>query len=284
MTKFTIIADSCCNLYERDFRGAGFNFFVAPLQLTVGEKHFEDNQDLNTRELVDAINSTKQCPKSACPSVETFKQLFEKNDNIIAVLLSSKLSGTYQSALAAYNEVIEKSPKKKIFLLDSLSACTGLDFLVLKVRELIESGFNFEEVVSKIKDFRPSHRVRFLLYDLGNLIKNGRLNKIVGKILGTAGIKLVCGDDGNGEIKKYGMSLGIRRGLSALADLIGSDIKKDNRGLDRKIMISHVHNVQDAEFLSNLLKTKYNLTNISISPMRGTSCLYAADKGIVAAY
>jgi DegV family protein with EDD domain len=238
---------------------------------------------LKTRELVDAINATKQCPKSACPSTEAFKTLFEKNDNIIAVLLSSKLSGTFQSAASAEREIREKFPKKNIFLLDSFSACTGLDFLVLKVAEYIEAGHDFDTVVKMITDFRASHRVRFLLYDLGNLIKNGRLNKIVGKILGTAGVKLVCGDDGNGEIKKYGMALGVRRGLAHLADLIGTDIKRDGKP-NRKILISHVHNHPDAQFLADTLKLKYNLTDISISPMRGTSCLYAADKGIVAAY
>ena len=277
--EFTIIADSCCSIYERDFQGDKFEFHVAPLTLNVGDKEFIDDENLEPRGLVDAINSYKGCPKSACPSPEQFFKLMEKGDNIIVILLSSKLSGTHASCMVAAAEIRAKFPNKKLFIMDTLSACMGLDLIVRKCRDLIESGLSFDEVVAKLEEARKNTRVRFLLYDLGNLIKNGRLNKMMGKILNTAKIKLVCGDDGAGEIKKYAMALGIRRGMQTLAEFP----KKDKAPLDAPILIGHVFNPQDAELVKATM-SGFGYKNIQTQVMRGVSCLYAADKGIVIAY
>jgi fatty acid-binding protein DegV len=113
---------------------------------------------------------------------------------------------------------------------------------------------------------------------LTNLIKNGRLGKVMGTILNTAKIKLICGDNGAGEIKKHGMCLSTRKGLQTLSEMVGKEKDVD------AITIMHVHNEEDASFLKRLLESKFGFKKIRLRLMRGTATLYAAAQGIVIAY
>jgi len=278
--KITIIADSCCNLYSKDLSCDKIDFHVVPLTLVLGEEEFIDNEKLDTAAFVQKMNASATCARSACPTPEAFHEIMRKSDNIIVVTLSSKLSATHASAVTAADMIRASNPEKKLFVLDTLSAAAGLDFILFKLRDLIVEGkYSFDELTVKLNEVREQTRVRFLLQDLGNLVKNGRMSKMMGKILTTAKIKLICGDDGQGEIKKYGMALGTKRGLQSLAELA-----KNAVSAEMPVFITHVHNKEDADFLYNILKNKHGFTNIRVTLMRGVSSLYSADKGIVIAY
>ena len=280
--KYTIIADSCCNLFSKDLNSDKIDFHVVPLTLTLGEEEFVDAEDFDTKVFVEKMVSSKASAKSACPSPEAFAEIMRKGENIIVLTLSSKLSGTYASAMAAAEMMKTEFPDKKLFVLDTLTAAVGLDFMLYKLRDLIEGGeYSYDEITVKIAEMRSQTRVRFLLQDLSNLVKNGRMSKVVGKILTTAKIKLVCGDDGQGEIKKFSMALGTRRGLMAMADLPGQDLGGD---VDAPIMITHVHNEEDANLVKDLLESKFGFKNITLRIMRGISSLYSSDKGMAIAY
>jgi DegV family protein with EDD domain len=182
--------------------------------------------------------------------------------------------------MAAAERFKKEFPSKKIFVLDSLSAASAMDLIICKIRDLIlENKYTFDEITVRAEEIRRQTKCRFLLQDLNNLVKNGRMNKMIGMILSTANIKLVCGDDGAGEIKKYGMSMGTKSGLAQLASLPAKDVS-----VESPVFISHVHNPEDAGFLENILKTKFGFKNISVRLMRGLSSFYAADKGIILAY
>jgi len=279
MNKITIIADSCCNLFEKDLKGDKINFHVVPLTLVLGSEEFLDDEKLDTQKFVDKMNNSKACPHSACPNPDAFYEIMKKNDNIIVVTLSSKLSATHASAIQAVEMLKQSYPDKKVHVLDTLSAAAGLDYICFKIRDLVKEGKSYDEIIGQLDEIRKNTRVRFLLQNLDNLIKNGRLNKVVGKILTTAKIKLICGDDGEGEIKKFGMAMGVKKGLEKLGELPTSDGVTS----DMPILITHVHNKSDADFLHDLFKSK-GFTNIDVRLMRGISSLYAADKGIVIAY
>ena len=278
--KYTIITDSCCNFYKRDITTKNVDFISVPLTLIVGDQEFVDDESLDTTEFIKIMGEYNGHARSACPSPQAFYDAMVTGDNIIVITISSKLSGTYASAFTAAEMLRTNFPEKKLFLVDSLSAAAGEDYLVIELLKLIEENkYTFDEITVKLSEIRAKHRVRFLLQDLSNLVKNGRMSKMAGKILTTARIKLICGEDGKGEIKKYAMSMGTKRGLCTLAELPAKEISKD-----MPICIAHVHNEEDATFLKNILKVKHGFKNISIRLMRGLSTLYSADKGIVIAY
>jgi|GEM_PF-148067 len=280
--KYTIIADSCCSLFPKDLASDKIDFHVVPLTLIVDEKEYIDEEGLDTRKFVDIMNASKNPARSACPSMQAYYDIMKTCDNILVPALSSKLSGTCASAMQAMEQIKKDFPQKNVFVCDTLSACMGLDYICLRLAEEIENEAikSFEEACARLTVISRQTRVRFLLQDLSNLAKNGRLSKMASKVLTTVKIKLVCGEDGNGEIKKYGMAMGTRRGLCAMADLPGAE--RPNK--DAPIVVGHVHNEDDTNFLVNYLKTKFGFKNIRVSKMRGLSSLYSADKGIVIAY
>ena len=277
--KYTIVTDSCCNLFAKDLDSSKIAFHVAPIILTVGDQEFIDDENLDTKNFIAKMKACKTHAKSACPSPEAFAKIMRENDNVIVLTLSSKLSGTYASAMAAAESVKEQFPDKKLFVLDSLIASAGQDVILLKLKELIECDkYNFDEITVKLAEIRSRTKVRFLLQDLTNLIKNGRLGKVVGTILNTLKVKLICGENGAGEIKKYGMAMSTKKGLASLAEY------PRNNETDSLITIAHAHNEEDASFVKRLLESKFGFKKIRLLLMRGTSTLYASDKGIVIAY
>ena len=129
---YKIVVDSCCELpkeYKNDPR-----FEIIPLTLIVGDVYErEDNEEFNQREFLDAVAACPTCPKSACPSPERYMQAFETDaDHVYAVTLSSKLSGSYNSAELGKRLYCEKYGEKDIYIVDSKSASCGETQLAFK--------------------------------------------------------------------------------------------------------------------------------------------------------
>ena len=106
--RYKIVVDSCCELpqdLKQDDR-----FEVVPLTLMVGEAYEkEDDGSFNQREFLDAVASCPECPKSACPSPERYMDAYRTEaEHVYAVTLSSKLSGSYKSALLGKNLYYDK--------------------------------------------------------------------------------------------------------------------------------------------------------------------------------
>ena len=133
--KYTIIADSCCSLYNKDLTNDKIDFHVVPLTLILGDQEYVDDEKLDVAGFVKAMNESKVGAKSGCPSPEAFHEIMRKSDNIIVVTLSSKLSGTHSSAMSAAEMIKKSHPQKKLFVMDTLSAATGLDFILYKLHE-----------------------------------------------------------------------------------------------------------------------------------------------------
>jgi len=272
-TNYTIIADSCGDLSSHHLTNKRINFVTVPITLTMDEENILDAEGLDTKTVVQKMRAAKKL-YSACPSPEDFMQHMRENDNIIIVTLSSKLSGTHGSAQIACEQIKAEYPDKKIFLLDTLSASAGVAHILFRLAELIEDeSLCFDAIAGKISEIRDKTRVRFLLQDFSNLVKTGRIKKMVGAILGITPVKLICGDDGQGEIKKFGAALGTKKGIQKLAGTVDTDT----------VTITHCHNETEATLLRTILE-KAGITKIKTILMRGCATFYANDKGIVIAY
>ena len=123
--KYKIIVDSCCELpqnLKNDVR-----FEIVPLTLIVGDNYEkEDNMEFDQREFLDAVAACPVCPKSACPSPERYQKPYETQaEHVYVVTLSSKLSGSYNSAVLGKNLYHETYGEKDIYVVDSKSAACG---------------------------------------------------------------------------------------------------------------------------------------------------------------
>jgi DegV family protein with EDD domain len=280
--KWTIIADSSGDLYSRDLTSDKIDFHTVPLEIMLEGGNVVDDENLDIADFVHKMGLNKSVAKTACPPPEKFAKIMREGENVIVVTISSRLSGTYDSAVLAANAVKSEFPNKKIYILDSLAATAGEARILFELARLIDTtDLSFDEVVAKIIPYRDRTRTIFFLRNLTNLVKNGRMSKIVGLVAKFAKLKLVCCENGNGEIIKHGIALTSKKALNMLAT---APLKKVAEEKQFPIVITHCFNETDAQTLKEMLIANFNLNDIKIIQTRGLASFYTDKYGVVMGY
>ena len=110
--KWRIIADSSCDIFDLDHRPEDLYFATVPFVITVDDRDFVDNADLDVHELVSAMASSSKSYTS-CPSPAEWVREFGEEGNVFAITISANLSGSYNSACTAREMVLEEQPDRK---------------------------------------------------------------------------------------------------------------------------------------------------------------------------
>ena len=131
-----------------------------------------DDETFNQKEFLAKVKASPECPKTACPSPESFKEAFEgEAEYIFVVTLSNHLSGCYNSAALAKRLYEEENGTdgKKIAVIDSLSASAGELNIALFIRDLCEKGLPFEEICRQTEAYRDSMNTYFVIETLDSV-------------------------------------------------------------------------------------------------------------------
>lgn len=274
---YRIVADSGCDL-SKELKEQ-MDVALVPLTINIDDQVFTDDQNLDAKELLYAMKNSKNHIKTSSPSPADFMKEYEKADNVFVVTLSSKLSGTYNSAMIAKNIILE-SKEKFIHVFDSLSASIGETLVTMKIFELIQNKCEKLEIVDKVEQYIDGMKTFFILESLDNLIKGGRISRLAGHIASVLSIKpIMCGD--KGDIRLYEKVRGSKRAFNRLVEIIGE------QGLnpeDRVLGIAYCNALQQAEDLKEKIKERYNFKDIVLVEMAGLTTTYADDGGIVIAF
>ena len=273
---YKIVVDSCCDLpikYRKDSR-----FQVIPLILQIDEHVIVDDETFDQGDFLAKVAASENCARTACPSPELYMEAFDCDaDDIYVVTLSSKLSGSYNSALLGKNLYLEEKGEKNIYIADSLSACCGEAQIAIKAMELAESGLSFQEIVPILEKYRDELITYFVLDSLETLRKNGRLSGMKALVATTLNIKPVC--KGNkGEIIQKSQGIGIRKALIKMIDLLAAEVINPE---EKRLMITHVNCFERASVVQNLILQKIPFKDAIIVDAAGVSTTYAGDGGIV---
>lgn len=214
-----IITDSTSDISPEEAEKLGVE--VVPMGIVFGEQSYRDGIDISHNEFYQRLTSSKELPTTSQPSPDDFIPLFRdakaKGDEVVAILLSSKLSGTLQTAVIARDIVGTGG----IHIVDSGSVAVGLRLLVDLALKLRELGMSADDMASAISD--AARRIRFLaLVDtLEYLYRGGRLSRTARIAGGFLGFKPVIALE-DGEIKLSGKARGVKRGLAAIMDIVDS--------------------------------------------------------------
>lgn len=251
-----------------------------PLILTANGKEFIDNEYIDTDQLRREIRACKDAPKSACPAPEAFFYGVSNVDRIYIVTITSRLSGSYNSAVLGARMYMEEHPDTKIHVFDSKSAGGAQALLAELIIELEEKGESFEEIVKKGEEYIENMSTRFVLEDLSVLYKNGRLSKVAYMTTNILDIvALLAAKDG--EIVKVGQTRGVKRALKSLEKTVVEEII--HKGV-KKAIITHSSCMERAEGLKNAILEKVKDIDIKIVPAGGLVSVYAAENGLVISY
>ena len=235
MEKIKIITDSTLDLPSDIIKEKDIE--VLPLLINFGEESYLDGLEINTKEMLDRIERENILPTTAQVTPNRFEKIFKKyldeGYKIVTLVLSSEMSGTYQSACIAKN-MLESDD---IVVIDSRNVTSGLGVLVLKACEFRDNGDDIFEIEEKIKNVIPKVKSSLSFESLENLVRGGRLSKAAGAIGSVLGLRLIL------EVKDGQMSVKdkVRGSKKALKKVI-SDFENGNVDTDSPIVLLEILN------------------------------------------
>lgn len=276
---YKIIVDSCGEL-TKEMKADG-HFENVPLTLYVDEYAIVDDDTFDQADFLEKVAASPNCPKSACPSPETFKNAFDSgDDHLYAVTLSAELSGSYNSAEVGKNLFIEEHPEKKVHVFNSRSASVGETLVALKIQECEEAGMKFEEVVETVEKFILEKGTWFVLESLEALRKNGRLSTMKAFLATALKIKPVMSGTQEGTIEPLAQVRGINKALLRMVDFV---VEKTVGAENKILAISHCNCPERAEMVKEALISRMKVRDVIVLDTKGVSSLYASDGGIIIA-
>ena len=211
-----ILIDSASDINQEDAKKLGVD--IIPLIVGFGDEEYLDGVDLSSKEFFEKLMTDKNHPKTSQITPyrfsERFKQLTENGDQVVCICISSKLSGTFESARQAALDY-----KDKVFVVDSMSATVGERILCEYALKLIEKGLPAKEIKEELDRAKKHVYVTGLLDTLEFLKRGGRVSKTVEIVGGALNIKPVFAII-DGEVKMVGKAIGRRRGCSLMNSVI----------------------------------------------------------------
>ena len=217
--KIALLTDSCADISPELARQ--HHIYVVPLRILCKDGEYQDGVDIRNTDIYERLRSG-ELPKTSLPSTEEIGKLVRQvledgHDGIIAVMMSSGLSGTYNLARLVAEECEDRIPMRAY---DSASASLGLGMTLLQLAEDIESGMSWEELTERRVPRLMSGSFAFFSVDtLEYLLKGGR----IGKVTATAGallqIKPVLSFAEDGQLKSVAKARGRNQVIDKLVEL-----------------------------------------------------------------
>lgn len=191
---------------------------TVPLTIRFGDQEYIDGVTIDSRKFYEMLVESDVLPTTSQATPYDFEEVFrretEAGNSVVCITVSSKLSGTYQSAVIAAGDY-----EGKVFVVDSQSVAIGSGILVEYALELADRGFSAEEIAWKVMQKRDSVRVLAMVDTLEYLKKGGRISAAVAFAGGLLNIKPVICIDG-GEIKILGKARGSKQANNLLVQEI----------------------------------------------------------------
>ncbi len=276
--KWKIVTDTGSNIFEIKDLPENTSFERVPMLLYLDGEELKDTPAIDRTNLIEQMkNATKV--GSACPAPGVYAEKFDGADNVIAITITGTLSGSYGSALAGRDLILEENPGKNIFVLDSKSTAGEVDLLIRKAVELIREGKEFTEVVKDLQEYHKKTRVAYMFKSIENLVKNGRVNKFIGSVVDRLNIHVIGIRSDEGTIEMTSRARGEKRAIKAfIKDII------DNGFNGEQLEIAHVNNQPLAEKIAEIMLEKYPEVAIKIRTTSGLCTMYTEDGGITVGY
>ncbi|WP_148888501.1 DegV family protein [Streptococcus cristatus] len=274
-----IVADSGCDYREITDLANQTRFESVPLTIQIDHEIFVDNAHLDIDGMMEKMYATSSASKSACPSPDDYLRSFEGAENIFVVTITGSLSGSHNSAQLAKKLFLEENPTANIHVIDSLSAGGEVDLIVRKLNDLIKEGLSFEQVVEAITHYQANTKLLFVLAKVDNLVKNGRLSKLIGAVVGLLNIRMVGEASDTGTLELLQKARGAKKALTAAVDEV---LKSGYKG--GRIIIAHRNNEKFCQQFSEVIKEKFPAADISFLPTSGLCSFYAEEGGLLMGY
>ncbi len=271
-----IVSDTSCDLHSLEGGEGVFDFETIPFTIRIGSREFVDNEDMPVEEMLTANENHSEMAQTSCPSPEDWRAKFAPEGPVVAFTISSALSGSYNSACTAKQMLQEEEPGKQIAVIDSKATGPETAMLVLKAREMILAGKDFGDIEAALNREAEKIHTIFALASYHNLIKAGRVSRLIGFIAGHLGFWGIGIGSDEGEISIRGKA----RGDKSMIRFLTEEIKKIGPA-GKEIRISHCLNEKCAAALKEQLEEMFRGIRVTLMKTRGLDSFYAERRGLI---
>lgn len=276
--KYKIITDSSCDLDINYLNKTEIDFSIIPLIINIDGQDFVDDNNLNVINMLNAVDNYKGKSTSSCPSPTNFFEQLNGADRYFIITISSKLSGSYNSAMLAKN--MFRNPEN-VCIIDSKATSGSMVLIIDKIVSLINQEYSFEDICKIVTNYAENEiGLMFALNKFDNLVKNGRISSTKAMIASMLQVKPLCQAD-DGEIQVYKKIIGFKKIFKEIVITLTSKLKNST---NKTCVISHCQNEEMALYLKNEFKKANLFDKIKLIPMKGLCSFYALQKGIIVSY
>ncbi len=274
MREYQLVTDATCDLPASVLEQ--MNIGVIPMEFEMAGNvynHYPDAREMDFHDFYEEIRCGRM-PKTSQINRETYFRFFEPilkaGKDILYLVFSSGLSGTYQASVLAAEELEEKYPDQRIICVDSKSASIGEGLLVYAAAVQRDKGLSIDELADWLTRNRNHVCHWFTVDDLNHLRRGGRISSVAA-VAGTAlGIKPILKVDDEGHLVSAYKVRGRKKAMDTLVEKVE---KTAINPKEQVIIIGHADCYEDAKTLKHLLKSKIRVKDTIISyigPIIGT--------------
>jgi DegV family protein with EDD domain len=257
------------------------NITVVPFYVSFDEEHYhKEIEEIGIRDFYQKmVDNPKVFPKTSMPSVQDFADVFtpyaKEKIPVICICITTKFSGSMQSAVSARELVLEEYPDAEIKVIDSTVDTVLQGLYVLEAVKLRDAGVGYQKCIDKLEEIKESGRIFFTVGDMEYLKHGGRIGKVAsvaGSVLGIRPIITLK----QGEIFASGIGRSRKKTVSKCIELLISYFKENNaKAEDYSICIGFGYDYDEAvEFRDELMKSLkcngYNVDDIHIFQIGAT--------------
>lgn len=283
MREFIISTDSTADLSEEFIREN--NILIHPLYYIIDKKEYGiGKEELTTKEFFKIMKEGK-IPTTSGSNPEYITKLMkdkvEEGYDILHISFAGALSSSYNNAIVCSKNIMEDIPEANIKVIDSMAGTCGEALLVYKAVQLKREGKTIDEIAEWIENNKDCVLVEFAVKDLFHLVRGGRLSKTAALVGSVLQVQPLLHLDNKGEIKVLGKVRGRKKALNTLVNNI--EVKTKTREV-KAVFISHSDCIEDAKYVFNKIREKYNVENIFINNICPTIGAHIGQGTVVISY
>jgi DegV family protein with EDD domain len=217
-----------------------------PLCVHFGEEAFKEKVELSNEEFYARLGKVRELPTTSQPSAGEFHEVFEELVNagheVVVLTISSKLSGTWSSAMAA----VEMLPAAPISVVDSLLTSVGMQLMIEAATQAVARGCTRQEIAAMLEEMRGKIHVNFVVDTLEYLQKGGRIGNAKAFLGTLLKIKPILGLQ-HGLIEPVEQVRSKRKAMTRMIDL--AEERLNGQGRQAKVAIAHAVCPEEAAVL-----------------------------------
>lgn len=257
---YQIISDSSCDLPIETVKEK--NIHVVPFYISFDEEnYFKENEEIAVHEFYQKmVDNPDVFPKTSLPSIEDYVDAFlpyaKDGTDIICICITTKFSGSYNSAMTAKDIILEDYPNANIAVIDATVNTVLQGILVLEVVKMRDAGYSFQDTIDNINRIKETGRIIFTVGNMDYLIHGGRVGKVMKVAINALKIRpmIILKE---GEIFPFGIARSRKKSIQKIIDKTKSHFEEIGESPDDyEIVIGYGYDYEEAvEFREEMLQS-----------------------------